>query len=214
MPKYYFIYKVINKVNGRFYYGKHCTSRLDDGYMGSGIAIRAAIRKYGIENFERKILKFYSSDEELCIAEARLVNKKWLAKNSQCYNMKPGGKGGFQKGLWQGRKRSAENKQRLSKSLLGHAVSQATRDKISAKNTGKTRDAASIEKARASLKKTLAEKGIWNKGKKCPQVSGSKNGGGKKFKGTHYYNNGSVEIRAFECPEGFVKGGLPKRQNG
>ena len=29
------------------------------------------------------------------------------------------------------------------------------------------------------------------------------------IKGTHYYNDGAKEIRAFECPDGFVKGRLP-----
>lgn len=29
------------------------------------------------------------------------------------------------------------------------------------------------------------------------------------IKGTHYYNNGFIELRAKECPEGFVKGRLP-----
>lgn len=30
----------------------------------------------------------------------------------------------------------------------------------------------------------------------------------KYWKGKHYYNNGEIEIRATECPEGFTKGRL------
>lgn len=29
------------------------------------------------------------------------------------------------------------------------------------------------------------------------------------YKGRHYYNNGKVEVRRFECPEGFVPGRMP-----
>lgn len=29
-------------------------------------------------------------------------------------------------------------------------------------------------------------------------------------KGTHWYNNGIIQMRAFECPEGFIPGYLPK----
>lgn len=54
-----------------------------------------------------------------------------------------------------------------------------------------------------------------NKGKKQPWVSernrGNKYGLGKHANaGTHYYNNGEVEVRVKECPEGFVKGRLKR----
>ena len=29
------------------------------------------------------------------------------------------------------------------------------------------------------------------------------------YKGRHYYNNGKIEVKRFECPEGFVPGRLP-----
>lgn len=86
--KYYYIYKITNKINHKIYYGQHTTSDLDDGYIGSGVAIKSAIKKYGKENFEKKILKFYNNPEELNIVEARLVNEKWLKKNkNRTYNL-------------------------------------------------------------------------------------------------------------------------------
>lgn len=209
--KFYGIYKITNLVNGKMYIGKHVTDNLDDGYMGSGIVINNAIKKYGKENFRKEWLGFYEDEEELNYMERVFVDQTWIDR-SDTYNLKIGGEGGFPKELWLGRKRSIKNRQRLSTALKGHTLSEKSKEKISQKNKGKTRPANAIENQRISIKKTLSIQGIWNKGKKCPQISGEKNGGYKKFKGTHYYNNGIVQVRAYECPEGFVKGGLRRNR--
>ena len=47
--KYYYLYKITNLINNKFYIGVHETDNINDGYMGSGRAIRAAIEKYGKE---------------------------------------------------------------------------------------------------------------------------------------------------------------------
>lgn len=56
--KYYFIYKTINLLNGRFYIGQHFTINLNDGYYGSGNIIKQSIKKHGKKFFKFEILEF------------------------------------------------------------------------------------------------------------------------------------------------------------
>lgn len=87
---HYIIYKITNKLDGKFYIGKHKTKNLDDGYMGSGKLIKRAIKKHGVENFKKEILHIFETEAEMNEAEARLVV---LSEDS--YNLCPGGHGGF-----------------------------------------------------------------------------------------------------------------------
>ena len=45
------IYKVTNLLNNKYYIGMHRTTNPNDGYLGSGVAIKKAIKKYGKEAF-------------------------------------------------------------------------------------------------------------------------------------------------------------------
>jgi len=87
---HYTIYKITNKINGNFYIGKHKTKNLDDGYMGSGKLIKAAIKKYGKENFTKEILEFFDTEEEMNEAE-----KRYVVLGEGSYNICPGGQGGW-----------------------------------------------------------------------------------------------------------------------
>lgn len=88
---HYLIYKTTCLVNSKYYIGKHKTKNRDDDYLGSGKLLRAAIKKYGRENFVREIILECSSEEEMNLAEKILVVPD-LEVN---YNLCPGGQGGF-----------------------------------------------------------------------------------------------------------------------
>ena len=118
--KYYF-YKITNSINNKFYYGVHQTTNIDDGYMGSGIYLRRAYDKYGIENFTKTFLKYFSNSDDMYRYEAEIVTED-LVKDPMCYNINIGGKGGSPKGelnpLYH-KCFSQEHKNKISNSLKG-----------------------------------------------------------------------------------------------
>ena len=88
--KYYGIYKITNKVNGKMYIGQHQTENLDDGYLGSGDVIKRAVKKYGKESFTKEWLEFAENPEDLNYLERTYVNEEWLAR-PDVYNISLGG---------------------------------------------------------------------------------------------------------------------------
>lgn len=138
--KYYFIYKTTNILNGKYYYGMHCTSNLDDGYLGSGKRLRYSINKYGEENHKREILEFLPDRKTLALREREIVNLNEIAKND-CMNLIIGGEGGGGFSIEQQRKNAIKSnisqkilklqnpewyKQRCINSSLGQKKSYAT----------------------------------------------------------------------------------------
>ena len=94
MHKYHYVYKITNKINGKYYIGIHSTNKLNDEYMGSGSAIIAAIKKYGKQNFIKEILFQSNTRDEVLLIEKQLVTEQ-LVKDDNCYNLKTGGSSGF-----------------------------------------------------------------------------------------------------------------------
>ena len=59
------VYYATNLINGKQYIGDHSTSDIEkDKYFGSGIAIKAAVKKYGLNNFKKEIIKICKSKQE------------------------------------------------------------------------------------------------------------------------------------------------------
>ncbi len=135
---YYTVYKITNRINNKYYIGKHATNNLDDGYMGSGKLIRKAIKKYGIENFTKEFLHIFNTELEMNEAEANLV-----VINENSYNLCPGGHGGFGyihdnglhlKGLQNRDHKSIAKKAAATRLLNPKPISETTKQLISENN--------------------------------------------------------------------------------
>jgi len=85
------VYETRCLVSGKAYVGVH---RQDedgfDGYLGSGKAIRCAIKKHGVENFARRTLEEFSVEADAYAREAEIVTEEFC-KRRDIYNQKPGG---------------------------------------------------------------------------------------------------------------------------
>ena len=90
--KYYTIYKTTNLINNKIYIGLHTTNNLNDGYLGSGIFLKKAIKKYGFKNFKKEILYILPSKKEMILKEKEIVNEEFI-KRDDTYNMTKGGYG-------------------------------------------------------------------------------------------------------------------------
>jgi hypothetical protein len=100
----------------------HQTKKLDDGYMGSGKLIRAAIKKHGIENFTKEILYVFDNEEDMKNKEKDLV-----VLNEMSYNLCEGGKGGFGY-LNRTGKNVSENQKLISKILCKELNKKITKE--------------------------------------------------------------------------------------
>jgi len=87
------VYKITNQVNGKWYIGVHSTESLEDGYMGSGKAIKDAIKRYGPSGFKKEILFNFGTKSEAFLKEKELVSFD-IVSSRETYNLCEGGKYG------------------------------------------------------------------------------------------------------------------------
>ena len=116
--KYYYVYRIVNQVNGKEYIGFHSTNDLDDGYMGSGKLLKLAVEKYGIDSFKKEIIQMFDNKEDAEQLERQLVNEDYVNRDDT-YNISLGGNVcilfGEDNGFY-GKKHSDEAKQHMSES--------------------------------------------------------------------------------------------------
>lgn len=116
----FYVYQTTCLVNGKIYIGIHMSDDIEnDSYLGSGVALKNAIEKYGWWSFKREILFTFNTLEEASNKEAELVNEEFLARED-VYNIMLGGKSSYtNESLTRGveaapRKQTEESKRKLS----------------------------------------------------------------------------------------------------
>jgi len=133
------IYKTTNLINGIIYVGQNKNN--NKYYLGSGDKIRAAIKKYGKENFKKEILEECKNLETLNEREIYWIDKLKATDKSIGYNIDPGGSDpqrfGDLNGMF-GRKHSRETKEKMRQKAIGRKASRESRKKMSDSRKGKS----------------------------------------------------------------------------
>jgi len=89
----HFVYITTNLVNDKAYIGKHTTKNLNDGYLGSGLVLEKAIKKYGRKNFKREILEYCDTHLEAYSREEAIIKEFDAVNLETFYNITAGGQG-------------------------------------------------------------------------------------------------------------------------
>ena len=123
----YYIYRITNKINGKTYIGQHKYKKLDDDYMGSGVLITRAQKKYGIESFAKEILYSSIQYRETADDVERFAIAKERAIGKAEYNIANGGQGG---------NLGEEVNRKRAEALKGKHISEETKRKMSEARKG------------------------------------------------------------------------------
>jgi group I intron endonuclease len=89
------IYKTTNLINNKIYIGKDCYN--NPKYLGSGLLLNKAIKKYGKGNFKKEIIEHCSTKEHLNEREIYWIEYYNSRDSNIGYNIAKGGHGGFTK---------------------------------------------------------------------------------------------------------------------
>jgi group I intron endonuclease len=166
------LYRTTNKKNGKWYVGVHAQKGVGfDGYLGSGEALKRAFKKYGKENFERKVLCVGEIDYVYGLEEKYLLDK-W--KQQDNYNGMPGGiRGPSMLGKFNprfGKERSEEVKQKLREANGGKGnywygkKRPEHAEKMRKVGLTRTHSEETKNKISRSQKERLRGRNPWNKG--------------------------------------------------
>jgi group I intron endonuclease len=176
------IYGLVNTIDRKIYVGsaidleqrrRNHFSELNRN-VHYNVYLQRAVNKYGIENFEFKVLELVEEKTKLIEREQYWMDCYQSYKKEKGYNIRSKAESNlgvphtketiakFQKLIpWnKGKKLSVAHIQKISQALQGHTLSIESRQKISYKNSGRVR--SELVKTRISLKK----KGSipWNRG--------------------------------------------------
>ncbi len=87
----HYIYEISNLINGKTYIGQRKYRKESKPYMGSGLLVKKAIKKYGVSNFSKRILvDNVSTQEEADQFEIHFISESKKAGKAE-YNIAKGG---------------------------------------------------------------------------------------------------------------------------
>jgi group I intron endonuclease len=205
MSEIHYVYVITNLVNGKKYIGDHSTNILNDSYLGSGIALKEAIKKYGRENFEREILKICGTKQEAFDLQ-KLYIEKFNTLTPNGYNICPTGgtecSGGtisestrlklrYQK---LGIPLKKEHREKTGKAMLGKKHSEKTKELMSQQRKGITKSEdhkRKIGEAQKGERNHMYGKIPWNKGLTNIFSEDAKEKIGRSSKGNSYHSGHS-----------------------
>jgi group I intron endonuclease len=182
------IYKITNNSNGKVYIGKTIWAverrwKMHIWYAlrGSDLYLSNAIRKHGVESFDRKTIDYAESEDEINVLEKLYIGIFQSYRPENGYNLTHGGDGTIpneatiqrmkERAPWKNKKMpleirqkmsasrkgikfSNEHKQRIGNAHRGKIVSEETREKLRQANLGK--------KASEESKKKMSRPGSLN----------------------------------------------------
>lgn len=93
MNMYGYIYITTNIINNKKYIGKHKAKIHSKSYLGSGVILNEAIKKYGRSNFTNKVIEWCNSLDELNEREIYWIKYYNAVNSDDFYNISPGGDG-------------------------------------------------------------------------------------------------------------------------
>lgn len=88
---YGYVYETTCLANGKKYIGRHRCTKFDPNYLGSGVLLQRAIKKYGFTSFTVRLLTEASTEEELCQLEVKYISEANAAFSENYYNITGGG---------------------------------------------------------------------------------------------------------------------------
>ena len=86
-----YVYITTNILNDKKYIGVVASNKPKNNYLGSGVILQHAIKKYGKENFTKKIIKHFNDPIEARDYEKKLIRETNAIKDKQYYNLVEGG---------------------------------------------------------------------------------------------------------------------------
>lgn len=201
-----YIYCITNLLNGKTYFGQH---KLQEGrtlqsdlYYGSGKLIKAAQKKYGLENFKKEILlEGEFSKEEINRFEKCIIACQRICGKAE-YNITDGGEGCHGDAWYKANLKHLQDQEinkkrkatwRKTYDTMSDEIKQEWRRKISESNKG-NKNWLGKHHSEESKKKIGLANSKHQKGEKNSQY------------GTHWYTDGEKNVKAKECPPGFRPG--------